>query len=375
MNPTYELTEQLLRYASITPHDAGCQALLSERLKRAGFTPETLRSADVDNLWARRGTAGPIVCFAGHTDVVPPGPLEHWLSPPFEPTVRDGVLFGRGAADMKAALAAFITATERFVNARPNHRGSIAFLITSDEEGEALHGTRYVVEQLEKRGELIDYCIIGEPTSNEQLGDTMKHGRRGSLTGRLTVHGVQGHIAYPQLARNPIHELAPALAELVAYRWDAGNEAFPPTTWQVSTIQGGHGTVNVIPGECQLIFNFRFSSEQTAETLKTKVHTLLDAHHLRYDLDWHLSGEPFLTEPGMLTNVLSAAVREVCQLTPALSTTGGTSDGRFIKRIAREVVELGHVNASIHKLNEHVALADIEQLSYIYQRALEQLLG
>ncbi|WP_054285057.1 succinyl-diaminopimelate desuccinylase [Gulbenkiania mobilis] len=372
---TLALTEALIRRDSITPHDAGCQLLMIERLEALGFQVEQLRFGEVDNFWARRGNGGPVLCFAGHTDVVPTGPMEKWHTPPFEPTIRDGYLYGRGAADMKASLAAFITAIEDFVQRHPDHSGSIALLITSDEEGVAHDGTVRVVDWLEARGETIDYCIVGEPTSTNTLGDTIKNGRRGSLSGTLTVKGQQGHIAYPHLARNPVHLLAPALAELTDTLWDRGNAHFPPTSWQVSNLHAGTGATNVIPGTCEVKFNFRFSTENTADTLKQGVHAILDRHGLEYDLEWALSGNPFLTEPGTLTAALGEAISEVTGLSPALSTSGGTSDGRFIKRIARELVEFGPVNATIHKLNECVAVEDIERLSAVYRRTLEKLLA
>lgn len=374
MSATLDLTRELIRRDSVTPRDEGCQALMIDRLQAIGFKVEKMRHGDVDNFWARRGDAGPLFCFAGHTDVVPTGPLDKWDSPPFEPTVRNGLLYGRGAADMKASLAAFVTACERFVAEHPDHKGSLSLLITSDEEGVATDGTVKVVDALEARGESIDYCIVGEPTSEQRLGDTIKNGRRGSLSGRLIVHGIQGHIAYPQLAKNPIHLLAPALAELAATRWDDGNAFFPPTSWQVSNIQAGTGATNVIPGHCELLFNFRFSPESTAENLKERVYQILDRHGLAYELHWQLSGQPFITPPGALTQALSQAIADVADAKAVLSTTGGTSDGRFIKRIARELVEFGPINATIHKLNECVAVADIEPLADIYRRTLEGLL-
>lgn len=375
MSATLDLARELIRRDSVTPRDEGCQALMIERLEAIGFKVEKMRHGDVDNFWARRGDAGPLFCFAGHTDVVPTGPLDKWDSPPFEPTVRNGLLYGRGAADMKASLAAFVTACERFVAEHPDHKGSLALLITSDEEGVAVDGTVKVVDALKARGETIDYCIVGEPTSEQRLGDTVKNGRRGSLSGRLVVHGIQGHIAYPQLAKNPIHLVAPALAELASTRWDEGNAFFPPTSWQVSNIQAGTGATNVIPGHCELLFNFRFSPESTAESLKERVYQILDKHGLGYELHWQLSGQPFITPPGALTDALSAAIAEVSGAKAELSTTGGTSDGRFIKRIARELVEFGPINATIHKLNECVEVADVEPLAAIYRRTLEGLLA
>ncbi len=374
MNATLSLTEELIRLDSVTPRDAGCQPRMIERLAALGFTIEVHRHGEVDNFWARRGSSGPVVCFAGHTDVVPTGPLSGWDTHPFEPTRKDGYLFGRGAADMKASLAAFITAIEGFVAEHPDHPGSIALLITSDEEGVAIDGTVRVVDTLEARGEHIDYCIVGEPTSSDVLGDTIKNGRRGSLSGTLTVKGIQGHIAYPQLARNPVHQLAPALAELAAQHWDEGNAHFPPTSFQVSNLHAGTGATNIIPGSCEVRFNFRFSTEQTADSLKTGVQAILDRHGLDYHIDWQLSGNPFLTEPGRLTHCLGAAIENCTGRRPELSTTGGTSDGRFIKRIARELVEFGPVNATIHKLNECVKIDDIETLSLIYRDTLAKLL-
>jgi succinyl-diaminopimelate desuccinylase len=374
MNATLSLTQELIRRDSITPRDAGCQEVMIERLEALGFKVERLRFGNVDNFWARRGDSGPLLCFAGHTDVVPTGPLESWESHPFEPTLRDGYLFGRGAADMKASLAGFITAIERFLATNPAHAGSIALLITSDEEGVATDGTVRVVDLLEQRGETIDYCIVGEPTSTDVLGDTIKNGRRGSLSGHLVVKGQQGHIAYPHLAKNPIHLLAPALNDLVAEHWDAGNAYFPPTSWQVSNFNSGTGATNVIPGTTDVKFNFRFSTEHNAESLKKRVHEILDSHQLEYDLEWSLSGNPFLTEPGRLTDAISAAIREVTGVTPELSTSGGTSDGRFIKRIARELVEFGPINATIHKLNECIKIDEVEPLSQVYEATLKHLL-
>lgn len=375
MSATLELARQLIRLDSVTPRDQGCQELMIARLEAIGFRVERMRFGDVDNFWARRGGDGPLVCFAGHTDVVPTGPLEQWDSPPFEPTVRNGLLYGRGAADMKASLAAFVTACEDFIALHPGHPGSIALLITSDEEGVAVDGSVKVVDALEARGETIDYCIVGEPTSDQALGDTIKNGRRGSLSGQLIVHGIQGHIAYPHLAKNPVHLMAPALAELAATRWDEGNAFFPPTSWQVSNIHAGTGASNIIPGHCEIRFNFRFSPESSAESLKERVCAILDRHGLGYELHWQLSGQPFLTQPGKLTDALGRAIAAVAGRQVELSTTGGTSDGRFIKRIARELVEFGPVNATIHKLNECVEVADIEPLSAIYRRTLEQLLN
>src|SRR3954452_2407191 len=371
---TLHLARELISRVSVTPNDAGCQKVLAQRLRNLGFTIEHLRFGDVDNLWARRGSRAPLVCFAGHTDVVPTGPLDQWHSEPFVPTERDGNLYGRGAADMKCSIAAFVTAVEAYLDQHEQHPGSIALLITSDEEGVAVNGTVKVVEALRARGETIDYCIVGEPSSVSRLGDTMKNGRRGSLSGELLVRGIQGHIAYPHLSRNPIHEFAPALSELAAAKWDDGNEYFPPTTWQVSNIGAGTGANNVIPGELRVSFNFRFSTASTTEALKARVHEVLDRHGLGYALTWSLSGRPFLTPRGKLVESLSRAVQAVAGCTPELSTSGGTSDVRFIADICREIVELGPINASIHKLNESIALADLEALSQIYRLALDDIL-
>ena len=374
-NSTLELAKELIARRSLTPDDAGCQEILINRLEKLGFTIEKMRFGNVDNFWARRGTSNPVVCFAGHTDVVPTGPLDKWNSDPFVPTERDGVLFGRGAADMKTSLAAFITAIEDFIAQHPDHPGSIALLITSDEEGIAVDGTVKVVEALQQRKETIDYCIVGEPTCVSKLGDTIKNGRRGSLSGKLVVKGVQGHIAYPHLAKNPIHLAAPAIAELAATQWDEGNEYFPPTTWQISNIHGGTGATNVIPGEVELLFNFRFSTASTVEELKSTVHDILDKHGLEYDLTWELSGKPYLTPRGDLVKAISSAIKNVAGSDADLSTTGGTSDGRFIADICPQVVEFGPVNATIHKLNECVSVADIEPLKEIYRRTLINLIG
>jgi len=375
MGDTLELARALIARRSVTPEDAGCQSLLGERLKRLGFALEPLESNGVTNLWARRGIGAPVVCFAGHTDVVPTGPLGQWQSDPFVPTERDGRLYGRGAADMKTSLAAFVTAIEGFLAGHPEPRGSIALLITSDEEGVATDGTVKVVERLEARGERIDYCIVGEPTCVDRLGDTVKNGRRGSLNGKLIVKGLQGHVAYPQLGRNPVHLFAPALAELAATEWDRGNEYFPPTTWQVSNIHAGTGAPNVISGELEVLFNFRFSTASTAEGLAARVRAILDRHRLDYELEWSLSGHPFLTPRGKLVDTMVTAIREVTGVEAEVSTTGGTSDGRFITRICPQLVEFGPVNMSIHKLNEHVALDAVEPLRSVYQRVLEKLLA
>ncbi len=371
---TLILTEQLIARESVSPTDGGCQALMIARLEAIGFDVENLRFGPVDNFWAKRGRGGPVFCFAGHTDVVPPGPLDQWGNDPFLPLIKDGLLYGRGAADMKSGLAAMVTACEEFVGRYPTHRGTIAFLITSDEEGPSVDGTRRVVEVLRERNETIDWCLVGEPSSESALGDTIKIGRRGSLSGRLTVHGTQGHIAYPQLADNPVHALAPALTELVARTWDHGNEHFQPTTFQVSNISAGTGAPNVIPGELKARFNLRFSTEQTVDGLKTVVETLLQRHRVKYTLDWFISGYPFLTVPGELSEAATRAVREHLQITPKLSTGGGTSDGRFIAPMGAQVIELGVINETIHKVNECVRVADIDRLQRVYVRTLELLL-
>ena len=382
MSRALGLAEQLIACRSVTPDDAGCQTLIAARLAPLGFACETLvcgpPGAEVTNLWAVRrgaaGTAGTLLAFAGHTDVVPTGPLAQWRSDPFVPSHRDGKLHGRGAADMKTSLAAMVVAAEEFVAAQPDAPGSIAFVVTSDEEGPALDGTVRLCEMLEARGERLDCCIVGEPTSVERLGDMIKNGRRGSLSGRLTVRGVQGHIAYPQLARNPIHLAAPALAELVATVWDAGNAYFPPTGWQVSNIHAGTGAGNVIPGDLVLDFNFRFSTESTPESLQRRVHEILERHALDYAVAWTLGGEPFLTPVGTLSEALCAAIRAETGVEAQMSTTGGTSDGRFIAKLCPQVIEFGPVNASIHKIDEHVEVASIESLKNIYRRTLESLL-
>lgn len=368
------LAKQLIARPSVTPDDQDCQQLLAERLQPLGFTVETFHFGDTQNVWIRRGTQAPLVCFAGHTDVVPTGPLEKWDSHPFEPTERDGRLFGRGAADMKTSIACFVTACERFVTSNPDHAGSIALLITSDEEGDAHDGTTKVVDALKARGERIDYCVVGEPTAVERLGDMLKNGRRGSLSGNLTVKGKQGHIAYPHLAVNPVHTFAPALLDLTQEVWDNGNEYFPPTSFQISNINGGTGATNVIPGELNVKFNFRFSTESTEAGLKQRVHAILDKYGLSYDLQWSCSGQPFLTHAGHLTDVARAAIGEICGVEAELSTTGGTSDGRFIKAIATELIELGPSNATIHQINENVRLDDIPKLSAVYEKMLAGLL-
>lgn len=379
-NAALRLTEALIACRSVTPADGGCQALLTRALAGAGFECESLDAgppeARVSNLWAwhRGSRPGPALVLAGHTDVVPTGPVQRWASDPFVPSHRDGRLYGRGAADMKTAVACMVVAAQEFVAASPGHAGRVALLITSDEEGPALHGTRHVVEVLQQRGERLDACIVGEPTSVERLGDMVKNGRRGTLSGRLTVQGVQGHVAYPQLARNPTHELAPALAELVATRWDDGNAHFPPTGWQVSNIHAGTGATNVIPGELVLDFNFRYSTESTPEALQSRLHGVLDRHGVHYELAWTHGGEPFLTPPGSLSDALVSAIAAECGLRPELSTTGGTSDGRFIARICPQVMEFGVVNASIHKVDEWVDVAAIEPLKNVYRRTLETFL-
>lgn len=374
-HPATALAKQLIARPSVTPDDQGCQQLIAERLAPLGFTAEEMNFGDTKNLWLRRGASEPLVCFAGHTDVVPTGPLEKWTSPPFDPAERDGRLYGRGAADMKSSIAAFVAACEAFVAEHPYHKGSIALLITSDEEGDARDGTVRVVETLKARGETIDYCIVGEPTAVSALGDTVKNGRRGSLSGHLTVYGKQGHIAYPHLADNPVHRAAAALAELAAEQWDEGNAYFPPTGFQISNIAAGTGATNVIPGELTVKFNFRFSTASNSDGLKRRVHAILDRHGLQYDLQWSLSGQPFLTEAGRLTECAQNAAEKICGIRPELSTTGGTSDGRFIKDIARELIELGPVNATIHQIDEHIAAADIPRLARIYQTMLADLLA
>jgi len=368
------LTQDLIARSSVTPADGGCQALLAQRLSAIGFQCEHLRFGDVDNLWAIRNQGGPLVCFAGHTDVVPTGPLNAWHSDPFVPSIREGKLYGRGAADMKSSIAAFVIATEQFVHDFPNHQGSIAFLITSDEEGPSINGTVKVVDLLESRGTKIDYCIVGEPSSVNQLGDMIKNGRRGSLSAKLKIHGVQGHVAYPELVKNPIHLAAPALAELVAMRWDQGNEFFPPTSFQISNVHAGTGATNVVPGTLEVDFNLRFSTETTAQKITAEVEALLKRHALQFEIEWNLSGHPFLTGNGQLVQAARAAIQEVTGVNAALSTTGGTSDGRFIARICPQIVELGPVNESIHKLNEHIALSALEQLPKIYHGMLQRLL-
>jgi succinyl-diaminopimelate desuccinylase len=375
MSPSLALTEDLLRRPSVSPEDQGCLDVIAARLEPLGFRIERFDFGPVSNLWARRGDDGPVLCFAGHTDVVPTGPREEWRTDPFEPTIVDDLLYGRGAADMKSSLAAMVTAMERFVANRTQHRGSLAVLFTSDEEGPSVDGTRKVIEVLEAREEKIDWCVVGEPTSNALLGDTIKVGRRGSLSGRLTVHGIQGHIAYPHLADNPVHRFAPVLAELVSTHWDEGNEFFQPTSFQVSNISAGTGAPNVIPGELKVRTNLRFSTEQTVGKLQKRVLEILDRHGVNYTMEWHISGQPFLTRPGTLTRAVEQAVHETTGRLPERSTTGGTSDGRFIAPTGAQVVEFGVVNATIHKVNECVRVADIDVLSRTYERIMELLLA
>jgi len=375
MSDILDLTIDLVRRASLTPDDQGCQPLIAERLSRAGFAIEHLRYGDVDNLWATHGSGAPVLVFLGHTDVVPPGPLDQWTSPPFEPTIRDGKLYGRGTADMKSGVAAMTLALEAFVAAHPQHRGTIALLVTSDEEGPTnLDGVRRVAEEFRRRGQRIDYCVVGEPSSAQKFGDVMRVGRRGSLSAHLTVRGVQGHVAYPDKVKNPIHLAAPALAELAATKWDDGNEEFPPTSMQISNIRAGTGALNVVPGTLEVAFNFRFCTESTASSLRERTEAILRKHALEFDIAWDLSGEPFLTRDGALRVAASAAVHEVCGVVPEANTGGGTSDGRFIAPLGAEVVELGPLNASIHKIDEHVALDELEKLPMLYLRIAEKLL-
>lgn len=389
MSRTLQLTEQLISLPSVTPEDAGCLELLADALTPMGFTCERLDSGPADfrvqNLWAKRAPAisqstqgainsdRPVLVFAGHTDVVPPGPLKEWTSPPFVPMHRDGKLYGRGASDMKTSIAAFVVALEEFLQTTPEPAFDIALLLTSDEEGPSIDGTKVVVEELRQRGERLDWCIVGEPTSVKQTGDMIKNGRRGTMSGKLTVNGVQGHIAYPQLARNPIHEAFPALAELAATVWDRGNAFFPPTSWQISNIHGGTGASNVIPGHVVIDFNFRFCTESSSDSLQKRVHEILDRHGVEYSLVWTVGGQPFLTTPGTLVQAVQAAIKDETGLDTELSTTGGTSDGRFIAQICPQVIEMGPPNASIHKIDEHIAVADIEPLKNIYRKTLEQL--
>ncbi|MDP3438251.1 MAG: succinyl-diaminopimelate desuccinylase [Azonexus sp.] len=373
-DPTLSLARQIIACHSVTPDDGGCMEIITARLKPLGFNIEFINRNGVTNLWARRGTAKPLFVFAGHTDVVPTGPLEKWTSPPFAPEIRDGMLYGRGTADMKSSIAAMLTAVEAFVAAHPTHPGSIAFLLTSDEEGDAIDGTIAVVEALKARGESLDFCIIGEPTSVDTLGDMIKNGRRGSLSGKLTVKGIQCHIAYPHLGKNPIHLAAPAIAELTATEWDQGNEYFPPTTWQISNIHGGTGATNVIPGSVEIKFNFRFATASTVEGLQQRLTGILNQHALHYDIEWTLGARPFLTSRGPLADAASQAIREVCGIETELSTTGGTSDGRFIAPICTQLLEIGPVNATSHKIDECVDITALPKLSAIYCRILRQLL-
>lgn len=370
----YRLACDLISRRSVTPADEGCQDLLADYLKTSGFNAEKMSFGEVQNLWLRRGGEQPVVVFAGHTDVVPTGPESEWTSPPFEPTVRDECFYGRGTSDMKSSIAAFASAARSFVADHPDHKGSIAMLITSDEEGPAVNGTVKVCETLAKRGEQLDYCIVGEPSSTSKLGDTVKIGRRGSLGGTLTVHGQQGHVAYPHLALNPVHAAAPALADLTAQKWDDGNEQFPPTSFQISNINAGTGATNVIPGDLKILFNFRFSTESTPEGLQSKFEEILDRHGLKYSLEWNLSGEPFLTQKGALSSAVEKAIRQHMDLTPEFSTSGGTSDGRFIAKICQDVIELGPNNATIHKIDENIPLEELFKLEKIYYSVLENLL-
>jgi len=375
MSATLNLTKELISRDSVTPNDRGCQKLLAERLSAIGFKIEHLRFGDTDNIWARRGSASPVLAFAGHTDVVPAGPIENWKSNPFEPEIRDGLLYGRGAADMKGSIAAMVTACERFVAHFPKHNGSIAFLITSDEEGPATGGTKRVIETLEERGEKIDWCLVGEPSSTNKVGDVVKNGRRGSLNGHLTIKGKQGHIAYPHLAANPIHLMAPVLNDLCLLEWDQGNEDFPPTSFQVSNLNAGTGVTNIIPGTSHIIFNFRYSTESTHQQLQQRVESVLKKHAVDYELNWELSGKPFRTANGPLVDAAKAAVAHVTGYTASLSTSGGTSDGRFIAPTGAQVVELGPVNATIHQINECVSVKDLDTLSEIYETLLKTLLA
>lgn len=372
---TLDLTNELVCRPSVTPDDQGCQQLLADRLEKLGFHCEHMRFEDVDNLWARLGNEGPLFCFAGHTDVVPTGPLEKWDSDPFKPEIRDGLLYGRGTVDMKGSIAAFVTACERFLANGRQINGSLALLITSDEEGPSINGTVKVVEELQSRNEQIDWCLVGEPSSSEKIGDIVKNGRRGSLGAELVVKGKQGHVAYPQLADNPVHSIAPALAELSATVWDEGNDHFPPTSFQVSNINSGTGATNVIPGECRVIFNFRFSTEQTPESLQTRVGEILDKYGVRYDIQWTLSGMPFLTPAGQLVDASMQAIEEVTGYATELSTSGGTSDGRFIAPTGAQVLELGPINKTIHQINECVSTSDLDTLSEMYESILNKLLG
>lgn len=374
-DPTLLLTQDLIRRPSVSPEDQGCLQVIGRRLEAIGFRVERMPFGPVENLWALHGTERPLLCFAGHTDVVPTGPREEWQTDPFDPVVRDGILYGRGAADMKSGLAAMVVATERFIAKHPNHKGTLAYLLTSDEEGPSVDGTRRVVEVLEARNEKIDYCVVGEPSSTDKLGDVIKIGRRGSLSGKLTVHGVQGHVAYPHLADNPVHAVAPALAELAARTWDKGNDFFQPTTFQISNVSAGTGAPNVIPGELKARFNVRFSTEQTVEKLQSTVTEILNRHKVNYTLEWFVSGLPFFTAPGALSKAVVQAIQENVNRTPELSTTGGTSDGRFIAPTGAQVVELGVLNATIHKVNENTRVDDIITLTKMYERVMELMLA
>ena len=374
LSPTIQLARELINIDSVTPDDKGCQELMINRLAAIGFKIERLRFAEVDNFWAKRGTGKPLFVFAGHTDVVPSGPVEQWQSPPFSTTIVDGMLYGRGAADMKGSLAAMVTACERFIANNPNHKGAIGFLITSDEEGPAVNGTIKVIEHLQARDETIDLCLVGEPSCTSQLGDTIKNGRRGSLGATLTIQGIQGHVAYPHLANNPIHLAAPALAQLISIEWDQGNEFFPPTSFQISNINAGTGATNVIPGDIEIIFNFRFSTELSEQKITQQVESILNQYDFDYDIDWNLSGQPFLTAQGELVAAAQKSIKAITGINTELSTAGGTSDGRFIAPYGTQVIELGPLNATIHKVNECVSTKELDDLSLIYEKILEQLL-
>ncbi len=374
MSDTLTLTQALLKKVSLTPEDAGCMDLMADYLQQRGFAIEWMNFGDTKNMWARRGTTSPVFAFAGHTDVVPTGPLAEWDTPPFEPTIKDGLIYARGAADMKGSLAAMLTACDTFIAEHSNHAGSIAFLITSDEEGPATNGTVKVMEALEARGEHIDYCIVGEPSSHKQFGDMVRVGRRGSINGYLTLNGKQGHVAYPELVENPIHGLAPILSKLTSERWDEGNDYFPPTSFQISNINAGTGVENVVPGELKLVFNLRFSSELTPEVIKSRITHIVDQHSDEYELVWRLSGLPFITERGELTNAVEKAVHDITGIKPELSTGGGTSDGRFIAPYGVQLIELGPINETIHKINECVSINDLDSLSTTYHKVLENIL-
>lgn len=374
MSAVFDLTTELIRRRSVTPDDAGCQDLIASRLAAAGFAIERLRYGEVDNLWATHGEGAPVLVFLGHTDVVPSGPEDAWASPPFEPSVRDGQLYGRGAADMKSGVAAMVVALEEFASAHPRHVGTVALLLTSDEEGSAVDGVRHVAATFRERAQRIDWCVVGEPSSSARLGDLIRVGRRGSLTGRLRVRGIQGHVAYPEKALNPIHAFAPALAELAATRWDEGDDAFPPTSFQISNLNSGTGADNVIPGELRAIFNFRYGVASAADTLRTRVEDILRRHDVDFEIDWWLSGEPFVTSGGPLRDAAVSVIRSQCGIDPEASTGGGTSDGRFIAPLGAEVVELGPCNASIHKVDEHIAVDELERLPALFRGIAEQML-